>query len=76
MKTINAPSVNAVIRLFNQLCKADRVTVAERIGKQTFAERWNAMDATLPDEEFSEADIMQEVSAVRYGKKSYEYPCH
>lgn len=67
MKTMNSPSVKAVIQLFNQLGKADRVKVAERIGKQAFAERWSAMDATLPDEEFSEADIMQEVSAVRYG---------
>ncbi|WP_257666993.1 hypothetical protein [Parapedobacter tibetensis] len=68
--TINAPSVNAVIRLFNQLGKTDRIKVAERIGKQTFVDRWDAMDAILPDEPLSEADIMKEVSAVRYGKKS------
>lgn len=68
--TINSPSVSAVIQLFNQLGKADRIKVAERIGKQTFAERWDAMDAILPDEPLSEADIMQEVSVVRYGKKS------
>lgn len=70
--TINSPTVNVVIQLFNQLGKADRMKVAERIGKQTLAERWDAMDAILPDESLSEADIMQEVSAVRYGdvKKS------
>ncbi|MGK6352820.1 hypothetical protein [Parapedobacter sp. DT-150] len=68
--TINAPSVNAVIRLFNQLGKTDRIKVAERIGKQTFADRWDVMDAILPDEPLSEADIMKEVSAVRYGQKS------
>ncbi len=70
MKTISAPSVNAVLRLFNQLNQADKVKVAQRIGKQTFAERWDVMDATLPDEQLSEADIMREVSAVRYGKES------
>ncbi|WP_353127575.1 hypothetical protein [Parapedobacter pyrenivorans] len=68
--TINAPSVNAVIRLFNQLGKTDRIKVAERIGKQTFADRWDALDVILPDEPLSEADVMKEVSAVRYGKKS------
>lgn len=68
--TINTPTVSAIIQLFNQLGKADQMKVAERIGKQTFAERWDAMDATLPDESLSEADIIQEVSAVRYGKKS------
>lgn len=70
MKTMNSPSVKAVIQLFNQLGKADRVKVAERISKQTFAERWNVMDATLPDEPLSEEDIIQEVSTVRYGKNS------
>ncbi len=68
--TINNPSVSAVIRLFNQLGKADRIKVAERIGKQTFSERWDVMDAILPDESLPEADIMQEVSAVRYGRGS------
>lgn len=68
--TIDIPSVSAVIQLFNRLSKADKRKVAEQIGKQTFAERWGAMDATLPDEPFSEIDIMQEVSAIRYGKKA------
>ena len=38
------------MRLFNQLGKADKVKVANRIGKQTFVERWNVMDTILPDE--------------------------
>lgn len=67
MKTVNTPAVSAVMRLFNQLGKADRVRVAEDIGKQIFAEWWNAMAITASENEFSEADIMQEVSAVRYG---------
>lgn len=70
MKTIDVPSVRAVLRLFNQLGKADRIKVAERIGKQTFEARWDAIDATLPDEPLADEDIMKEVSAVRYGKKS------
>ena len=39
--TINSPMVNVVIQLFNQLGKVDRMKVAERIGKQTLAERWD-----------------------------------
>lgn len=68
--TVNSPTVRAVIQLFNQLGKSDRIKVAERIGKQTFADWWDKMDAELPDESLSEAAITQEVSAVRYGEDS------
>jgi hypothetical protein len=62
-------SINKVLQLFNMLSKPEQLEIAERIDKQTFEDRWKLMDTTLPDVEFSEEDIMNEVRTVRYGSK-------
>ncbi len=69
MKAIEAPNVNTVLRLFKQLPRSEQIVVAEKIGEQTFKERWKQLDETLPDVACSEQDIMKEVRAVRYGKR-------
>jgi hypothetical protein len=62
-------SINQFLELFNQLSKTERLTIADKIDKQTFEERWQLIDTKLPDTEFSEEDIMKEVQAVRYGRE-------
>jgi hypothetical protein len=62
-------SADRVLELFNLLPKAEQLEIAEKIDKQTFKARWELLDETLPDVEFSEEDIMNEVRAVRYGSK-------
>jgi hypothetical protein len=62
-------SVNRVLELFNLLSKSEQLEIADKIDKQTFKDRWQLLDETLPDVEFSEEEIMNEVRAVRYGSK-------
>jgi hypothetical protein len=62
-------SINKVIQLFNTLSKPEQLEIAERIDQQTFEDRWQLADNTLPDANFSEDNIMNEVRAVRYGNK-------
>ncbi len=63
-------SVKQVIQLFNTLSTTEQLEVAEKISEQTFEKRWQLLDSELPDVEISEEDIMNEVRAVRYGKKN------
>jgi hypothetical protein len=62
-------SINRVLKLFNLLSKSEQLEIAEKISKQTFEERWQMLDSQLPNVEFSEEDIINEVRAVRYGNK-------
>jgi hypothetical protein len=62
-------SVNRILELFNRLSKSEQLEIADKIDKQTFKDRWQLLDKTLPDVEFSEEEIMNEVRAVRYGNK-------
>ena len=62
-------SVKEVLQLFNRLSKRDQLEFADKINKQTFAERWQSIDNQLPDVEISDDEIMNEVRAVRYGNK-------
>jgi hypothetical protein len=62
-------SISQVLQLFSRLSKPEQLEIADRINKQTFEERWKLTDGLLPDAEFSDDDIMKEVSAVRYGNK-------
>ncbi|MDP9076170.1 MAG: hypothetical protein M3O71_02005 [Bacteroidota bacterium] len=63
-------SVSKILQLFNMLSKSEQLEIADQIEKQTFKERWQIMDKSLPDSDLSEEDIMQEVRAVRYGSKN------
>jgi hypothetical protein len=63
-------SVSKVLQLFNMLSKPEQLEIADQIEKQTFKERWQIMDKSLPDSNLSEEDIMQEIRAVRYGNKN------
>ena len=63
-------SVNKILQLFNMLSKSEQLAVADKIDRQTFEERWQLVDNSLPDAGFSEDDIMKEVRAIRYaGRK-------
>ena len=62
-------SVNKVLQLFNMLSKSEQLAVADEIDIQTFEERWQIADNSLPDSRFGEDDIMKEVRAIRYGSK-------
>jgi hypothetical protein len=62
-------SINKVLQLFNMLSKPEQLEIAERIDSQIFEDRWKLADSTLPDANFSEDAIMNEVRAVRYGSK-------
>lgn len=66
METIK---LNKFLQLFNQLSRPEQLAVADKISEQTFAQRWNLMDAQLPDKDLTEDEIMEEVRAVRYGSK-------
>jgi hypothetical protein len=60
-------AINQFLELFNQFSRTEQLKIAEKIDKQTFEERWQVIDAQLPDAGLSEEDIMNEVRAVRYG---------
>ncbi|HAL82336.1 MAG TPA: hypothetical protein DCO83_08945 [Mucilaginibacter sp.] len=69
--TMETVSINKVLQLFNMLSKSEQAEVAEKIDMQTFEERWQIADKSLPDSELGEDDIMKEVRAIRYaGKKN------
>jgi hypothetical protein len=58
------------LALFNQFTRAQQVEIARKIWKKTFGEQWDLLDAELPDMDISEAEILDELRAVRYGKTS------
>jgi hypothetical protein len=62
-------SVSKVLQLFNMLSKSEQLEIADKIDKQTFKDRWQTIDNSLPEVHISEEDIMQEVRAIRYGRK-------
>lgn len=62
-------SINKVLQLFNMLSKPEQLEIADRIDEQTFADRWQLVNNSLPGISLSEEDIMNEVRAVRYGGK-------
>jgi len=62
-------SVNRILKLFNLLSKSEQLEIADRINRQTFAERWQMTNGKMPDSGLSDDDIMEEVRAVRYGSK-------
>ncbi|MEI6408131.1 MAG: hypothetical protein WCR52_02000 [Bacteroidota bacterium] len=62
--------VKEFLLIFKQFSKEDQIKIAEKIALQTFKDRWVLLDEVLPDtDEFSEADIVAEVNAVRYGEE-------
>lgn len=62
-------SINKVLQLFNMLSKPEQLEIADRIDKQTFNDRWSLANNSLPNADFSEEEIMNEVRSVRYGSK-------
>lgn len=62
-------SINKVLQLFNMLSKPEQLEIADKIDKQTFNDRWLLANSALPDVDFSEEEVMNEVRAVRYGNK-------
>ena len=71
MKTGNEKiTVPRFISIFEEFSPSEKIRIAEQIDRQTFAERWKLLDAELPDIEMSDEEIMDEVRAVRYGKKA------
>jgi len=63
-------TVPRFMNLFKNFSTSEKIKIAEQINRQTFADRWKILDEELPDIEISEAEIMDEVRAVRYGKKA------
>ena len=53
---------------FYKFPKAQQLKIAEQINQSTFSQRWALLDKELPNIEMNEAEIMNEVRAVRYGK--------
>ena len=62
-------SVPRFLTMFKKFSSSEKITIAEQIDQETFAERWKFLDAQLPNIEISDEEIMDEVRAVRYGKK-------
>lgn len=58
------------LALFNQFSRTEQAQIAKEIWKKTFAEQWSLLDAELPDVEISDEEIVEELRAVRYGKKA------
>lgn len=63
-------TVPRFLTLFKNFSPSEKIKIAEQIDQQTFADRWTLLDAELPDSELSDEEIMNEVRAVRYGKKA------
>jgi len=62
--------IKEFLQLFNQFSKEEQLKIAEKIASQTFADQWAVLDEELLDtEEITEAEVVNEVRAVRYGKK-------
>jgi len=62
--------IKEFLQLFNQFSKEEQIKIAEKIARQTFADRWTLLDEELPDtDDISEEEIMAEIKAVRYGQK-------
>ncbi|WP_236977329.1 hypothetical protein [Membranihabitans maritimus] len=49
MKVVEKSKVNTILRLFERLSSSEQIFVAEKIGEQTFAERWKKIDKELPN---------------------------
>lgn len=62
-------TVPRFLSIFRRFSPSEKRKIAEQIDKETFEDRWQAMDAELPDVEMSDEEIMDEVRAVRYGEK-------
>ncbi len=58
------------LTMFEKFSPSEKLKIAEKISQKAFAERWKMLDAELPDVEISDEEIMDEVRAVRYGKKA------
>lgn len=63
-------TVPRFLTIFKKFSPSEKRKIAEQINQQTFAERWEILDAELPDGSISDEEIMNEVRAVRYGKKT------
>lgn len=63
-------TVPRFMNLFKNFSPSEKIKIAEQINQQTFADRWKILDEELPDVEISDAEIIEEVRAVRYGKKA------
>jgi len=61
-------TVPRFLNMFRRFTPSEKIEIAEQIDRQTFNDRWNLLDAELPDSEMSDEEIMNEVRAVRYGK--------
>lgn len=67
----NAGQVNVVsfMSYFRRFSKKQQSRIAEQINETTFRERWMELDKELPDINMNEEEIMNEVRAVRNGKR-------
>lgn len=63
-------TVSNFLTIFEKFSPSEKLKIAEKINQKTFTERWKTLDAELPDLEISDNEIMDEVRAVRYGKKA------
>ena len=61
--------INQFLKLFDDFSKAEQLEIAKMIEKQTFEDRWRIMDSNMPDVDFFDEEIMEEVRAVRYANK-------
>ncbi len=56
------------LALFSRFSRTQQDQIARAIWKRTFAAQWRLLDKELPDSDISEEDVLEELSAVRYGK--------
>lgn len=56
------------LTLFSRFSSAEQKQIALAIWEKTFAGQWRLLDRDLPDIEISEAEIQEELRAVRYGE--------
>ncbi|MDX1943088.1 MAG: hypothetical protein SFU99_21170 [Saprospiraceae bacterium] len=70
MGTTGKLSTLEYVELFKQFSKSEQLSIAEKINALTFDQQWELLDAELPNVEISEEEVMEEIRAVRYGKKT------
>lgn len=64
-------SVPRFLTIFKNFSPSEKIKIADQIDRETFASRWDLLDAELPDADISEDEIMDEVRTVRYAGKKY-----
>ncbi len=62
-------TISQFLTLFGRFSTAEQKQIALAIWEKTFSEQWRLLDRDLPDAKISEAEILEELRAVRYGER-------